>query len=55
MSKSLVLITHSKYEAGGNVILEAMAHALPVIATPSGMEKTLFVMGKTDILQHTTI
>lgn len=39
MSKSLVLVTHSKYEAGGNTILEAMAHALPVIATPYGYAK----------------
>lgn len=36
MLKSLVLIMHSKYEAGGNVLLEAMAHAIPVIATPFG-------------------
>ena len=39
MSKSQVLIMHSKYEAGGNVLLEAMAHALPVIATPFGYAK----------------
>ncbi len=39
MSKSLVLVTHSKYEAGGNTVLEAMAHALPVIATPFGYAK----------------
>lgn len=39
MGKSLVLVTHSKYEAGGNVILEAMAHSLPVIATPFGYGK----------------
>lgn len=39
MGKSLVLVTHSKYEAGGNTILEAMAHALPVIATPYGYAK----------------
>lgn len=39
MCKSLVLVTHSKYEAGGNTILEAMAHALPVIATPYGYAK----------------
>lgn len=36
MSKSYALIAHSKYEAGGNVILEAMAHALPIIATSFG-------------------
>lgn len=39
MSKSLALIMHSKYEAGGNVILEAMAHKLPIIATPYGYAK----------------
>lgn len=39
MMKSLVLVMHSKYEAGGNVLLEAMAHALPVIATPFGYAK----------------
>lgn len=39
MGKSLVLVTHSQYEAGGNTILEAMARALPVIATPYGYAK----------------
>lgn len=32
MQKALVFVMHSKYEASGNVILEAMAHALPIIA-----------------------
>ena len=34
--KSLALITHSRFEAGGRVILEAMCQGLPVIATPNG-------------------
>lgn len=34
--KSLVVITHSRYEAGGLMILESMAAAKPVIATPNG-------------------
>ena len=34
--KSLVLITHSRFEAGGRVILEAMCQGRPVIATPNG-------------------
>lgn len=36
MLKTLVLISHSRYESGGLMILEAMAHAIPVIATPFG-------------------
>lgn len=36
MTKSLVVVTHSQVEAGGLMILEAMAHRLPVIATPCG-------------------
>ena len=39
MQKALVFVMHSKYEASGNVILEAMAHALPIIATPYGYAK----------------
>ncbi|MNB96457.1 D-inositol 3-phosphate glycosyltransferase [compost metagenome] len=34
--KSAVLITHSKYEPGGRVAIEAMSEGLPVIATPNG-------------------
>lgn len=34
--KSSVLLTHSKYEAGGLVLLEALSQGLPVIATPNG-------------------
>lgn len=37
--KSLVVLTHSKYEAGGLVLLEAFTQGLPVIATPNGYAK----------------
>ncbi|WP_234571116.1 glycosyltransferase [Rhodohalobacter sp. 614A] len=36
LSKALVLVTHSRYEPGGRVILEAMSRGVPVIATPHG-------------------
>ncbi len=35
-TKSLVLITHSLYEPGGRVAVEAMCEGLPVLATPNG-------------------
>jgi len=34
--QSGVLITHSRYEPGGRVALEAMSQGVPVIATPNG-------------------
>lgn len=34
--KTLVLVTHSKYEAGGRIIIEAMSSRTPVISTPTG-------------------
>lgn len=34
--KTLALITHSRFEAGGRVLLEAMCQGRPVIATPNG-------------------
>lgn len=34
--KTLALITHSRFEAGGRVILEAMCQGKAVIATPNG-------------------
>lgn len=34
--KTLLLVTHSRFEAGGRVILEAMCQGRPVIATPYG-------------------
>lgn len=56
MTKSLVLVTHSKYEAGGNTILEAMAHALPVIATPYGYAKDYIRHGENGyIVQYNDI
>lgn len=35
-SRTLALITHSKYEPGGRVAVEAMCESLPVLATPNG-------------------
>lgn len=34
--KTLALVTHSRFEAGGRVILETMCQGRPVIATPYG-------------------
>lgn len=39
MLKSAVLLMHSRFEAGGRIILEAMSSRLPVIATPTGFAK----------------
>ncbi len=39
--KSLVLITHSLYEPGGRVAVEAMTQGVPVIATPYGFAKDI--------------
>lgn len=50
MGKSLALVMHSKYEAGGNVILEAMSRKLPVIATPYGYGKDYIQSGKNGYL-----
>lgn len=41
MLKAYVLVTHSLYEPGGRVLLEAMAQANPVIATPRGFAADL--------------
>jgi len=35
-SRTLVLLTHSRYEPGGRVAVEAMCEGIPVIATPNG-------------------
>lgn len=35
-TKTLALLTHSKYEPGGRVAVEAMCEGLPVLATPNG-------------------
>jgi len=39
--RSLVLVTHSRYEPGGRVVLEALAAGVPVIATPHGFARDL--------------
>lgn len=39
MLKTLALVSHSRYESGGLMILEAMSHKTPVIATPHGYAK----------------
>lgn len=35
-TKTLALLTHSKYEPGGRVAIEAMCEGVPVLATPNG-------------------
>lgn len=37
--KAMALIMHSKYEAGGIIVLEAMSQGVPVVATPFGYAK----------------
>lgn len=37
--KTNLVITHSKYESGGIMVLEAMAQGIPIIATPYGYAK----------------
>lgn len=44
--KTKVLVTHSQYEPGGRVLLEAMAASIPVIATPNGFAKDLIKNGE---------
>lgn len=39
MLKTLALVSHSRYESGGLMVIEAMAHKIPVIATPHGYAK----------------
>lgn len=41
MLKTRVLVTHSLYEPGGRVLLEALAASVPVIATPNGFAKDM--------------
>lgn len=41
LMKSLVLVVHSQYEAGGLVIIESMCSKVPVIATPFGFAADL--------------
>jgi glycosyltransferase involved in cell wall biosynthesis len=37
--KTLALVTHAQFEAGGRVIIEAMSASTPVISTPTGFGK----------------
>ena len=37
--KSIAVITHSRYEAGGLMVLETMASGRPIVATPFGFAK----------------
>lgn len=39
--KAYVLVTHSLYEPGGRVVVEALAQGIPVIATPHGFAADL--------------
>lgn len=39
--KTSVVVTHSQYEAGGRVIIEALSAGKPVIATPTGFAADL--------------
>lgn len=39
--KTSVVVTHSRYEAGGRVIIEALSAGKPVIATPTGFAADL--------------
>jgi hypothetical protein len=41
LTRAVALVTHSRYEPGGRVILEAMAEGVPVIATPHGFARDL--------------
>lgn len=41
LSRTCVLVTHSRYEPGGRVVIEAMTQGVPVIATPNGFAKDL--------------
>lgn len=43
--KSNVLVTHSQYEAGGRVAIEAMSAGVPVIATKDGFAKDMIQNG----------
>lgn len=48
--RTKVLVTHSQYEPGGRVLLEAMAAAVPVIATPNGFAKDLIINNENGFL-----
>lgn len=48
--KTRVLVTHSQYEPGGRVLLEALAASIPVIATPNGFAKDMIRHGENGFL-----
>lgn len=48
--KTRVLVTHSQYEPGGRVLLEAFAASIPVIATPNGFAKDMIRHGENGFL-----
>lgn len=50
LCRSGVVVTHSRYEPGGRVVLEAMAQGVPVIATPHGFAADLVEDWKTGFL-----
>lgn len=52
LMKSLALIQHSMFEAGGRVILEAMSTKTPVIATPHGFAKDFINDWENGFLVH---
>lgn len=50
LMKTRVLVTHSQYEPGGRVLLEAFSASVPVIATPNGFAKDLIKNKENGIL-----
>lgn len=48
--KTRILVTHSQYEPGGRVLLEALAASIPVIATPNGFAKDMIRHGENGFL-----
>lgn len=50
MLKSLAVIMHSRYEAGGITVMEAMCQCTPVIATPFGFAKDYIIEAENGFL-----
>lgn len=50
--KALVVIMHSRYEAGGITVTEAMCQGIPVIATPFGFARDYIQHGDNGYLVH---
>lgn len=48
--KTRILVTHSQYEPGGRVLLEAFAASIPVIATPNGFAQDMIRNGENGFL-----